>query len=260
MSPGSGTVSPTTDMVPPNDALAHDADQAGPTPAVRTVVETWTMSPAAERISRVINVTAAVLLVIVTLPLWLLVPILIKLTSRGPVFYTQTRIGIDRRRPLPPGVPADPRRKQDLGGRPFTIYKFRTMRVDAERESGEVWASQGDTRVTPLGRILRQLRIDELPQILNVVRGDMNLVGPRPERPKLFADLRSEIAGYQLRQKVRPGITGLAQVRRSYDVSIDDVRCKVQLDLEYIAGWSPWNDIKIMLETIPVVLFRRGGW
>jgi lipopolysaccharide/colanic/teichoic acid biosynthesis glycosyltransferase len=218
------------------------------------------MDQKADRISRIINVSAAILLMVVTLPLWLVVAILIKLTSRGPVFYTQTRIGIDRREVLPPGTPPDPRRQQDLGGGPFAIYKFRTMRVDAERESGEVWASQGDTRVTLLGRILRRLRIDELPQVINVVKGEMNLVGPRPERPRLFANLRTQIPGYQLRQRVRPGITGLAQIRRSYDASIDDVRLKVQLDLEYIADWSLWNDIEIMLETIPVVLLRRGGW
>jgi lipopolysaccharide/colanic/teichoic acid biosynthesis glycosyltransferase len=134
------------------------------------------------------------------------------------------------------------------------------MRVDAERESGAVWAAQDDPRVTPLGRLLRQYRLDEIPQLLNVLRGEMNIVGPRPERPTIFAELREHIAEYPLRQRAKPGITGLAQINHHYDRSLDDVRTKVRFDLEYIRRQSLREDLRIMLKTLPVVLFRRGGW
>jgi lipopolysaccharide/colanic/teichoic acid biosynthesis glycosyltransferase len=134
------------------------------------------------------------------------------------------------------------------------------MVVNAEQQSGAVWAQPQDPRVTTVGRVLRQYRLDELPQLLNVLQGDMNLVGPRPERPQIFAHLRAEIADYPLRQQVKPGITGLAQIRQQYDRSVDDVRKKVDHDLEYIERRSLREDVKIMLRTIPVVLFRRGGW
>jgi len=187
-----------------------------------------------------------------------LIALAVKLTSRGPVLYTQERVGLDRREPR--GGEQNRRRRSDLGGRPFTIYKFRTMRVDAERESGAVWAQPEDPRVTPVGRLLRQYRLDELPQLLNVLRGEMNIVGPRPERPTIFAELRGHIAEYPLRQRAKPGITGLAQISHHYDRSLDDVRRKVHFDLEYIRRQSVREDLRIMLRTIPVVLFRRGGW
>ncbi|HEV8454333.1 MAG TPA: sugar transferase, partial [Gemmatimonadales bacterium] len=141
-----------------------------------------------ERLERISNISIAVIALVVTLPLWLLIAILIKLTSRGPVFYHQIRIGLDSR--STDQQSSDPRRSKDLGGRPFRIYKFRTMTVDAEGKSGAVWASRNDPRVTVVGRILRQLRLDELPQFINVIRGEMNIVGPRPEQPTLFAELR----------------------------------------------------------------------
>jgi lipopolysaccharide/colanic/teichoic acid biosynthesis glycosyltransferase len=193
----------------------------------------------------------------VALPLLLLIALAIKLSSRGPVLYTQERVGLDRRLA---GSRPESRRRRDLGGQPFTIYKFRTMRVDAERESGAVWATQNDPRVTPVGRFLRQYRLDELPQLLNVMQGDMNIVGPRPERPAIFAELREHITEYPLRQRAKPGITGLAQIHHHYDRSLDDVRTKVRFDLEYIRRRSLWEDFRIMLQTIPVVFLRRGGW
>ena len=159
---------------------------------------------------RVLNVLLAAGALALVSPVLLLVALLVKLTSRGPVFYTQERVGLDRRSAGP--QPLDRRRRQDLGGLPFTIYKFRTMRVDAEQHSGAVWAQQQDPRVTPVGRLLRQYRLDELPQLLNVLQGDMNLVGPRPERPTIFAELREHITEYPLRQRAKPGITGLAQI------------------------------------------------
>jgi lipopolysaccharide/colanic/teichoic acid biosynthesis glycosyltransferase len=207
---------------------------------------------------RVMNVIIAGLALFVALPLLLLIALAIKLTSRGPVLYTQERIGLDRRTP---GTDADNRhRTRDLGGRPFTMYKFRTMWTDAERVTGAVWATQDDPRITPVGRFLRQYRLDEIPQLLNVMRGEMNIVGPRPERPTIFAELREHIAEYPLRQRAKPGITGLAQIHHHYDRSVDDVRTKVRYDLEYIRRQSLWEDLRIMLRTIPVVLFRRGGW
>jgi lipopolysaccharide/colanic/teichoic acid biosynthesis glycosyltransferase len=207
---------------------------------------------------RAMNVCIAAVVLFVALPLLVLIAVAIKLTSRGPVFYLQERVGLDRRRPG--AGPAHPRRTRDLGGRPFTIYKFRTMVVDAERHSGAVWATQDDPRVTAVGRFLRQYRLDELPQLLNVVRGDMNIVGPRPERPTIFAELRQHIAEYPQRQRAKPGITGLAQINHHYDRSMEDVRTKVRYDLEYIRRRSLWEDLRIMLQTIPVVFLRRGGW
>jgi lipopolysaccharide/colanic/teichoic acid biosynthesis glycosyltransferase len=207
---------------------------------------------------RAMNVIIAVLALFVALPLLLLIAVAIKLTSRGPVLYTQERIGLDRRTP---GSDTDNRlRTRDLGGRPFTIYKFRTMQVDAESATGAVWATRNDPRITPVGRFLRQYRLDEIPQLLNVMRGEMNIVGPRPERPTIFAELREHIAEYPLRQRAKPGITGLAQIHHHYDRSVDDVRTKVRYDLEYIRRRSLGEDVRIMLQTIPVIFLRRGGW
>lgn len=207
---------------------------------------------------RVLNVIVAFVGLVVTMPVWLLIAAAIKLTSRGPVFYTQTRVGLDSRQD--DGRRPDSRRSHDIGGRPFTIYKFRTMSVNAEHEGQAVWASADDQRVTTVGGFLRSCRLDELPQLLNVLRGEMNIVGPRPERPQLFAELRTQIPHYAQRQRVPPGITGHAQVHLQYDTSVEDVKKKVQHDLEYIAKRSAWEDFKIMVKTIPVMLFRKGGW
>jgi lipopolysaccharide/colanic/teichoic acid biosynthesis glycosyltransferase len=207
---------------------------------------------------RAVNLLLALIAIIITLPVMLLVALLVRLTSRGSVLYTQERIGLDRRHPVLGGQ--NHRRERDLGGLPFTIYKFRTMRVDAEHGSGAVWAQQRDPRVTPIGRLLRQYRLDELPQLFNVLKGEMNIVGPRPERPTIFAELREHIAEYPLRQRAKPGITGLAQINHHYDRSLEDVRTKVHYDLEYIRRQSVTEDFRIMLKTVPVVLLRRGGW
>ncbi len=216
------------------------------------------LSQAALWATRGLNIVVALAALVALAPVLFIIGLLVKLTSRGPVFYTQERVGLDRRSVR--DASQNWRRGQDLGGEPFTIYKFRTMRVDAERECGAVWAAEDDPRVTPVGRLLRQYRLDELPQLLNVLRGDMNIVGPRPERPTIFAELRSHIAEYPLRQRAKPGITGLAQINHHYDRSLDDVRRKVHFDLEYIRRRSLWEDLRIMLQTIPVILFRKGGW
>ncbi|MEO8089900.1 MAG: sugar transferase [Gemmatimonadales bacterium] len=210
------------------------------------------------RVNRTLNFVLALVGLIASLPLLLVIALLIRLTSRGPVFYTQVRVGLDRR--LPVGGLQNRRRERDIGGQPFRIYKFRTMRVDAEAQSGAVWAQKSDPRVTPIGRFLRQYRLDELPQFLNVLRGEMNIVGPRPERPTIFAELREHIAEYPQRQRAKPGITGLAQVNHHYDRSLEDVRTKVHYDLEYIRRQSVAEDLTIMLKTVSVVLWRRGGW
>ncbi|MGH7593040.1 MAG: sugar transferase [Gemmatimonadales bacterium] len=211
-----------------------------------------------ERLIHGLNIMVASIGLVISFPVWILIAIAIKLTSRGPLFYTQTRVGRDLRRGREPAV--DTRRLTDVGGKPFAIVKFRTMTVDAERHGEAVWAAADDQRITAVGGFLRNCRLDELPQLLNVLRGDMNLVGPRPERPQFVTQLREKIPDYQKRHRVRPGITGHAQVNLQYDTSVEDVRRKVQHDLEYIARRTVWEDLKIMLKTIPVMLFRKGGW
>lgn len=213
----------------------------------------------AQRVAqRAVNVVAAALLLVLTLPVMLVIGMLVRLTSSGPILFVQTRIGLDRRNGGRPGDNC--KRRVDHGGRPFRMYKFRTMYVEASRGDAEIWAQPDDPRVTPVGRILRKYRLDELPQLLNVLRGDMNLVGPRPEQPKIFARLRNSIERYPERQRVLPGITGRAQVRHHYDLSVDDVRRKLALDLEYIERQSVTEDLRIMLETVPTIIFKRGAW
>jgi lipopolysaccharide/colanic/teichoic acid biosynthesis glycosyltransferase len=209
-------------------------------------------------VNRALNLVLAFAALIVSLPLMLLIALLVRVTSPGPVLYTQVRVGLDRREPV--DLSRNHRRERNLGGCPFTIYKFRTMQVDAEQSSGAIWARQCDPRVTAVGGLLRRYRLDELPQLFNVLKGDMNIVGPRPERPTIFAELREHIAEYPLRQRAKPGITGLAQISHHYDRSLEDVRTKVQYDLEYIRRQSVAEDLRIMLKTVPVILLRRGGW
>jgi lipopolysaccharide/colanic/teichoic acid biosynthesis glycosyltransferase len=208
-----------------------------------------------ERLRRLLNIAVAGIGIVMLLPVGLIIAVLVRLTSPGPVLYRQTRVGLDRRSmgQAPDGV----RRARDQGGRPFTIYKFRTMRVDMN--DAQQWATPGDARITPIGRVLRKFRLDELPQLLNVLRGDMNVVGPRPEQPAIFARLREEIHAYEMRQRVLPGITGWAQVNQGYDQTLDDVRRKVSLDLEYLQRRSVAEDARIMLMTVPVMLGRRGS-
>ncbi|MGI8548473.1 MAG: sugar transferase [Gemmatimonadaceae bacterium] len=210
-----------------------------------------------ETANRLVNVAISVLALVILAPIMLLVAVAVRLSSSGPVFYVQTRVGMDRRRR--PATAVFDRRQTDVGGRAFRIIKFRSMRADAEQGTGAVWATQDDPRITPVGRFLRKTRLDELPQLFNVVLGDMNIVGPRPERPSIFAELRQNIEDYPLRQRARPGITGWAQINRAYDASLDDVRAKVQFDLEYLERQSVMEDLKIMARTLPVMLFKRGA-
>jgi lipopolysaccharide/colanic/teichoic acid biosynthesis glycosyltransferase len=212
-----------------------------------------------ENICRLMNVALASVALLVLSPVMLVFAALIRLTSPGPIFYSQPRVGFDRRRARRNGESYD-RRTRDLGGRPFLIHKFRTMRINAEQPTGAVWATKGDPRVTAVGRVMRRYRVDELPQLVNVLRGEMNIVGPRPERPSIFSRLCDDIEEYPLRQRAKPGITGWAQINHRYDTSVDDVRTKVQYDLEYLRRQGTAEDLKIMARTLPVMIFQRGGW
>jgi lipopolysaccharide/colanic/teichoic acid biosynthesis glycosyltransferase len=176
---------------------------------------------------------------------------------RGITPAPELAAGESRRRRIANAV--HDRRTWNTCGETFTMFKFRTMRVDAEVGGVAVWAQKKDPRVTPIGGFLRKCRLDELPQIFNVLRGDMNIVGPRPERPTIIPNLVESISYYPIRQRTRPGITGLAQIRHSYDTSIDDVRAKVGYDLEYLRSRSVLKDLRIMVETPLVMFFKRTG-
>ncbi len=231
---------------PPEAFERHLWTPVGPVPRTRM-----------ETLSRAVNVGLAIIAMILLAPVFLVIAIALRLSSPGPIFYTQARSGLDRRWNRMPAY--DDRRREDLGGKVFTIVKFRTMEVDAERDSGAVWAQQDDPRVHRLGRFMRKFRIDELPQLWNVLKGDMNLVGPRPERPFFVTELRREIPEYQFRNRVKPGITGLAQINQDYDSSVSDVRSKVRWDLEYIERQGLGLDLWIMLLTLPSMLTRFRG-
>jgi lipopolysaccharide/colanic/teichoic acid biosynthesis glycosyltransferase len=225
---------------------SYSTDVAIVTPWVRAV-------PRTEGSRRALNVAVALVALLLLLPLMLVIAALIKLTSPGPVFYTQLRVGVDRR-----GTDGGNwRRKVDYGGRLFNIYKFRTMYVQSDAR--EVWATEDDPRITRVGRFLRKYRLDELPQLVNVIRGDMNIVGPRPEQPTIFMSLRTRLDEYPVRQRVLPGITGLAQVSQPYDRCIDDVRRKLEYDLEYAKRVSAMEDLRIMLRTLPVMISGKGS-
>jgi lipopolysaccharide/colanic/teichoic acid biosynthesis glycosyltransferase len=253
MTPALNGVRPPADL-----PMAHEVERAriavGELQVVRSVASGGTAGP---RLRRLLNVVSALIAIALTAPLMLLIAALVKLTSPGPVIYKQTRVGIDRRQArLGAG---GGRRRVDYGGRLFTIYKFRTMRTDPQNVV-QIWARPDDDRVTPIGRVLRKLRLDELPQLFNVLRGDMNLVGPRPEQPRIFMELRDQVPGYAARQRVLPGITGWAQVNHHYDQCVDDVRKKLRYDLEYLARESTLLDLLILIRTLPVMVGRRGGW
>jgi lipopolysaccharide/colanic/teichoic acid biosynthesis glycosyltransferase len=216
---------------------------------------------------RTLDILGASVGIILTAPLMALVALAVKLDSRGPVFYSQTRVGINRRRggrrlaamTNTADRRARDRRREDLHGLPFSILKFRTMVVDAEKHSGPVWATTNDPRITRIGRFLRKTRLDEIPQFFSVLKGDMSLVGPRPERPKFVADLSTQVDNYTRRLEVKPGITGLAQVENGYDSSLASVNRKVQYDLQYIRSWSVLSDLRILAKTVVVVITGKGA-
>lgn len=188
---------------------------------------------------RGIDLLLAVVGIIVAAPIMVLVALAVKLTSKGPALYHQQRVG--------------------LQGRVFTLHKFRSMRTDAEKDTGAVWARQGDDRITPIGTVLRRTRLDELPQMWNVLCGHMSVVGPRPERPEFVSTLTKQIRFYGQRHSVRPGLTGWAQVSYTYGASVEDAMEKLQYDLFYIKNMSIALDLFIIAKTVKTVLMRKGG-
>jgi sugar transferase (PEP-CTERM system associated) len=189
---------------------------------------------------RAAELLLSLLLLLLVAPLLVLLALLIRLDSSGPAVYRQQRVG--------------------LRGRLFMLYKLRSMRSDAEAGNGPVWAApENDPRVTRVGRLLRKLRLDELPQLVNVAKGDMSFVGPRPERPHFVKTLRQVIPYYDERHAVRPGITGWAQVKFGYGSTIEDGERKLQFDLYYVKNMSPLLDVAIVLDTVKVMLLGRGA-
>jgi exopolysaccharide biosynthesis polyprenyl glycosylphosphotransferase len=189
------------------------------------------------RLKRTADIVAALVLLTLTFPILIVTALLTKIVSRGPVLFCQTRVG--------------------MHGKTFTIYKFRTMRIDAEK-SGAQWAQDNDERITPLGNFFRSSRIDELPQCWNIIKGDMSIVGPRPERPEFTSSLAKEIPYYDLRHVVKPGLTGWAQVSYPYGASTEDSLRKLQYDLYYIKNYSLLLDLNILLRTVLVTIRRTG--
>jgi lipopolysaccharide/colanic/teichoic acid biosynthesis glycosyltransferase len=331
---GAGTI-PTSVTLTQRIAVAHDIDTGGTVPLQFDLFDAPPATSRGDLAIRALNVAIAAGLLLLLSPLLLLIMAAIKLTSRGPIFYKQVRVGLDRRRyrslapfdrrqrgerrtnrPEPdgrrvrvstvpverrsgsdrrsrlsdrrtrqlpveherrsgsdrrqPGHAAADRRKRiasarhdrrqwNLCGRMFTMYKFRTMQIDAEARTGPVWATPDDPRVTPIGALLRACRLDELPQLYNVLKGDMNIVGPRPERPTIVVDLVNAITEYPIRQRTLPGITGLAQISQAPDGTVDDVRVKVRYDLEYLQRRSVLEDLRIMAKTPAVMFLKRTG-
>jgi sugar transferase (PEP-CTERM system associated) len=192
-----------------------------------------------EWLKRCLDVVTSVVGLTLTAPLGALIAVAIKLDSPGPVFYRQERVGV--------------------GGVPFMLIKFRSMRLDAEATTGPVWATDGDQRATMVGKWLRMLRFDELPQMINVLRGDMSFVGPRPERPCFVDDLKKQIPYYGYRHTIKPGITGWAQVRYRYGASVQDSLEKLQYDLYYIKNLSLVLDATILVQTVKIMLLGRGA-
>jgi lipopolysaccharide/colanic/teichoic acid biosynthesis glycosyltransferase len=221
-----------------------------------------------------VDLTFSFSLLVASAPAMLLVAILVKLTSTGPIIFRQVRTGLNlrgqdrsdrRQRPLPyfdddelDRRESDDRRTDLAYGKPFVLYKFRTMRIDAEK-NGAQFASKGDTRVTPIGRFLRKSRLDELPQLWNILKGEMTLVGPRPERPEFIKQLSDQIPDYLVRLGLKPGLTGPAQVINGYDNNLAGFRRKVALDLLYLQNCCLWNDLKILVRTVGVVLTGKGA-
>jgi exopolysaccharide biosynthesis polyprenyl glycosylphosphotransferase len=189
-------------------------------------------------IKRFLDLIFSVLFFVIGLPFYIIFGLLIKLDSNGPVLFKQIRTG--------------------LQNNVFLLYKFRSMCFLAEAKTGPVWTAQNDPRITKVGQFLRRFRLDELPQLLNVLKGDMSLVGPRPERPFFVKKLNQEYPFYMRRLKVRPGITGLAQIKHPYDEHLEDVREKLRYDLYYIENMGLWLDLKIMIRTVRVMLLGKG--
>ncbi len=195
-------------------------------------------SPGAARVKRLFDITLSITVLVFFAPLLVATAIAIKLCGNGPIFYCQKRVG--------------------LNGKEFDLFKFRSMISNAE-QNGPQYASVNDSRITPVGRIIRKFRIDEIPQTINVLRGEMSFVGPRPERPEFVRGLEQEIPLYQCRQLIKPGITGWAQVKYEYATSVEGARKKLHYDLYYIRHFSPVLDLLIVAMTVRVALFGLGS-
>jgi lipopolysaccharide/colanic/teichoic acid biosynthesis glycosyltransferase len=218
---------------------------------------------------RIIDIALSIFSIIVTFPVMLLAAVLVKATSRGPVLFKQERIGINRRRTQerhrqeshPAGERRNGDRRNNGGfGKPFTMYKFRTMVTGAERDGKPKYAIKGDPRITPLGALLRKTRIDEFPQFFNVLKGDMSIVGPRPERAYFLDEINNEIPTFKYRLRTKPGITGLAQIELGYANDTEGMRRKLGFDLKYIQSINIVSDVKILFRTIFVVLTGKGAY
>ncbi len=192
-----------------------------------------------EEFKRAFDVAVSLIGFVALVPLFAIVAVLIKLSSRGPIIYKQVRVG--------------------KNGKRFMIYKFRSMRRDAEKSTGAVWAKENDPRITFIGKMLRKTHLDEMPQLFNVLKGDMSIVGPRPERPEIIKKLKLSIPDYEKRLAIKPGITGLAQVKHRYDETMADVKKKVKLDLLYIRKMCLLTDTRIIASTFIVVLTGKGA-
>ena len=210
----------------------------GLNPSSLIFTEGFNVKASQQILRRLVSITVSFIGLAICLPFIPFIILAVRLSSPGSIFFRQTRVG--------------------LRGRPFSVIKFRTMRQDAEAQ-GAVWASRNDPRVTPLGRFMRKTRIDEIPQLWNVLRGEMGFVGPRPERPEFVQWLSNEIPFYELRHMIRPGITGWAQVRYQYGASLEETKQKLEYDLYYIKHLSLGLDLLIMFETIKTIVLRRGA-
>ncbi len=199
----------------------------------------FNQSVARDAVKRIFDIAVSTILLLLTAPIMLLTMLLIKLEDRGPAFYSQERVGEN--------------------DQVFTIHKFRSMRIDSEKDGKPRWAAANDDRITRVGRVIRKIRVDELPQIINVLRGDMSFVGPRPERPFFVQKLTSEIPYYSVRHCMKPGITGWAQVQYDYGSSVDDAVEKLQYDLYYVKNHSLFLDVLILFQTVQVVLLGKGA-
>lgn len=191
------------------------------------------------QVKRIFDIVSSILILTLGAPFWLLVALLVRLTSPGPTIYKQERVG--------------------QNGKPFIMMKFRSMYEDAEKRSGPKWATKDDPRITPFGKFMRNARLDEIPQLINVLKGEMSFVGPRPERAFFIEQLKLDIPWYIRRIKMKPGITGWAQVKHKYDATIEDVKQKVLYDLYYFENMSLLLDLKIILRTILVVFTGKGA-
>ena len=201
------------------------------------VAQTWFLENLREgekilydNIKKLTDLILASTLLLITFPLWLLIALAIKLEDKGPIFYRQKRIGKDKN--------------------PFSLFKFRSMRSEAEKSTGPVWAQKDDSRVTKVGKILRNTHLDELPQMINVLKGELSLVGPRPERPEFVEQLEKEVPHYHIRHLIKPGFTGWAQTKFRYGRSITDSQEKLQYDLYYLKNRNPLLDLGILLKTL----------